>query len=74
MPAKVRFLTTAMVFRTKRFDTGLKSGAVIRRFTNNDTLLESTRQGVNWTFQYHGAASGTVLADERLDGLSPMTG
>lgn len=52
----------------------LKSGAVIRRFTNNDTLLQSTRQGVSETFQYHGAPSGTILADERLEGLSPMAG
>ncbi|KAI9759486.1 MAG: hypothetical protein M4579_002326 [Chaenotheca gracillima] len=53
---------------------GLKAGAVVRRFTNNDTLLQSTRDGVNWTFTYHGAASGTIIADERLAGLSPLRG
>ncbi|KAI9734153.1 MAG: hypothetical protein M1818_006925 [Claussenomyces sp. TS43310] len=53
---------------------GLKAGAVIRRFTHNDTLLTTTRNGVNWTFEYHGAASGTILADERLSGLSPARG
>lgn len=52
----------------------MKAGAVVRRFTHNDTLLESTRQGVNWSFEYHGAASGVILGDERIDGLSPMTG
>ena len=29
---------------------------------------------VDWTLDYHGAASGTILADERLDGLSPYYG
>ncbi|KAK4917914.1 hypothetical protein LTR28_013216, partial [Elasticomyces elasticus] len=54
--------------------SGLKAGAVIRRFTYDDALLETTRNGVNWTFLYHGAASGTIIADERLVGLSPYSG
>jgi hypothetical protein len=29
---------------------------------------------VNWTFQYHGAASDTILADEREDGVNPYYG
>ncbi len=53
---------------------GLKTGAVLRRFSHNETLLESTRRGVNWTFIYHGSASGTILGDERLAGLSPFYG
>ncbi|KAJ9665324.1 hypothetical protein H2201_004616 [Coniosporium apollinis] len=53
---------------------GLKTGAVLRRFSHNNTLLESTRRGVNWTFTYHGSASGTVLGDERLAGLGPFYG
>ncbi|KAI9792652.1 MAG: hypothetical protein M1835_007713 [Candelina submexicana] len=53
---------------------GLKAGAVIRRFTHNDSLLESTHNGVEWTFKYHGTASGTIIGDERLVGLSPIRG
>ncbi|KAI9838954.1 MAG: hypothetical protein M1819_004162 [Sarea resinae] len=53
---------------------GLKSLAVMRRYTHNETYLQKTRDGVQWTFQYHGAASGTILADERMSGLSPMRG
>lgn len=29
---------------------------------------------MEWTFKYHGAASGTVLADEREDGINPYYG
>lgn len=53
---------------------GLKAGAVIRRFTSNDTLLTSTRNGVDWTFTYHGTPSGAIIGDERLSGLSPVRG
>ncbi|KAK2767371.1 hypothetical protein FQN53_006457 [Emmonsiellopsis sp. PD_33] len=53
---------------------GLKSGAVIRRFTHDDNLRESSRRGVNWTFLYHGTPSGAIIGDERLSGLSPVRG
>ena len=53
---------------------GLKTGAVMYRFMQNDTLLEATRNGVNWTFLYHGAASGTIVGDERESGLAPDRG
>ena len=53
---------------------GLKTGAVDYRFTSNATLLQTTRDGVNWTFSYHGAASGTILGDERESGLAPTRG
>ncbi|PGG95508.1 hypothetical protein AJ79_10019 [Helicocarpus griseus UAMH5409] len=53
---------------------GLKAGAVIRRFTHDDSLLESARRGVNWTFLYHSGPSGGIIADERLVGLSPVRG
>ncbi|KAF1815284.1 hypothetical protein P152DRAFT_391965 [Eremomyces bilateralis CBS 781.70] len=53
---------------------GLKSGAVVRRLTRNETLLQTTRRGVQWTFEFHGAASGTILADERIAGLEPYYG
>ncbi|MCJ1321385.1 hypothetical protein MMC15_006729 [Xylographa vitiligo] len=53
---------------------GLKTGAVDYRFTRNTTLLQNSRNGVDWTFQFHGAASGTILGDERESGLSPTRG
>lgn len=53
---------------------GLKTGAVDYRFTHDASLLDNCRNGVKWTYQYHGAASGTILGDERESGLSPTRG
>lgn len=54
--------------------SGLKSAAVIRRFTHNSSLVETAKNAVNWTLTYHGAASGTIIGDERIVGLSPHSG
>ncbi|KAI4258613.1 MAG: hypothetical protein LQ352_001148 [Teloschistes flavicans] len=53
---------------------GMKSGAVLYRFNNDAFLLESTRNGVNWTFTYHGDPAGSVIGDERESGLRPNRG
>jgi hypothetical protein len=53
---------------------GLKSPAVFARLTHNLSLHDSARQGVNWTFLYHGTSSGAIIGDEREAGLSPSRG
>lgn len=53
---------------------GLKYGAVVRRLIHDDKLLNTTRNGVSWTFKYHGTPSGAIIGDERLSGLSPIRG
>jgi hypothetical protein len=44
------------------------------RMTNNASLLTQTRLAVNLTTTYHGADSGTIIADEYLGGQSTRRG
>ena len=48
---------------------GLKTMGVNYRFTANQSLVQTSQDAVNWTFTYHGAASGTILGDERETSL-----
>lgn len=40
---------------------GLKSGAVVRRLTHNESLLQIGRQGADWSFEYHGSPAGSLI-------------
>ena len=53
---------------------GLKAAGVDYRHTANSSLLQTVRDAVSWTLQYHGAPSGTILGDERISGLAPYRG
>ncbi|RDW70339.1 hypothetical protein BP5796_08736 [Coleophoma crateriformis] len=53
---------------------GLKAGAVVRRFTHNETLVHISKRGIDWTFKYHGSPSGSIIGDEPWSGLSPSRG
>ncbi|KAL8984293.1 MAG: hypothetical protein Q9177_004738 [Variospora cf. flavescens] len=53
---------------------GMKAGAVIYRFNDDASLLESARNGVNWTLTYHGDPAGSITGDERESGLAPNRG
>lgn len=53
---------------------GLKTMAVDYRFTKEASLLQTSERAVNWTFDYHGTSSGTVVGDERQAGLAPNRG
>ena len=53
---------------------GLKAGATIYRFTGNDSILENNRNGVKWTFSYHGDPAGSIIGDERESSLNANRG
>ncbi|KAL8680394.1 MAG: hypothetical protein Q9186_003423 [Xanthomendoza sp. 1 TL-2023] len=44
------------------------------RFNSDTSLLESTRNGVNWTLSYHGDPAGSITGDERESGQAPNRG
>lgn len=44
------------------------------RFNDDTSLLDSTRNGVNWTLTYHGDPAGSIIGDEREAGLAPNRG
>ena len=53
---------------------GLKTMGVIYRWNNNQSLIQTSINAINWTLQYHGSAAGTVIGDERLSGAAPNRG
>lgn len=53
---------------------GLKSPAVMGRLLRDQALLNSSRRGVQLTFDYHGTSSGAIVGDERMSGNSPARG
>jgi len=53
---------------------GLKAGAAIYRFTADESLLGNNRDGVNWTFSYHGDPAGSIIGDEREAGINANRG
>ena len=48
--------------------------ATLYRFTGNSSILQNNRNGVNWTFSYHGDSAGSIVGDERESGLSANRG
>ncbi|KAI5788197.1 hypothetical protein FPQ18DRAFT_372851 [Pyronema domesticum] len=53
---------------------GMRWPTALYRLDKNQSLIEQTHKGVNLTFTYHGANSGTITADEQLAGMAPNRG
>ncbi|KAK5994129.1 hypothetical protein PT974_07569 [Cladobotryum mycophilum] len=53
---------------------GLKFPSVIYRINGSSTMVQKGRDAVNWSFQYHGSSSGSILADEHERDLSSFIG
>lgn len=53
---------------------GLKASGVDYRYNKNQSLIQTVMDAVNWTIQYHGAPSATILGDERITSLNPDRG
>jgi len=53
---------------------GLRYMAHLYRMNKNESLIQQTRDAVNWTYTYQGSASGTITADEYIGGNSPQRG
>ncbi|KAH7928745.1 hypothetical protein BV22DRAFT_1126265 [Leucogyrophana mollusca] len=53
---------------------GLKAPAASYRYTHNQSQLDSSSQGWDLLFQYHGRPSGIFAADEYLAGLQAVRG
>ncbi|OAQ71663.1 hypothetical protein VFPBJ_10442 [Purpureocillium lilacinum] len=53
---------------------GLKAPSVAYRVNGSHDMVQKSHDAVDWTFKYHGSASGTVLADEGEHHLAPYMG
>lgn len=53
--------------------TGLKASAVMYRVNGSGSLVQKSIDAIDWTFR-HDSASGSVLADEKENGLGPFMG